>query len=523
MQDAAGQPVDYSNGGYIQAVEPALGDPGYLELNHFYLANFQTQIWRVPTASNHPIKDATVTFELADGYDALSEYVVSFDPVSSNASMANWGGYYDDYTWSARGADAATQNADGSWTVSLGDLPTMGGTVYQFNVRNADGSAFTHTDRFIAEATLTGSYFQGTGCALPPIENPAPTPDIGECQVEYLGTTIWTKTDRDITDRIKVHDGEISDAKGEVNADGWGAGSDQWGEGATRTFRLYGGTHTELTNVQYEVQAVRGFNFDSSTVSALSTPGGGALQGNGLTEAIEGAGAIEFVDERTIRMSVDTMPAHSSFSFNVTGVLDATTNAMVLHHRLIGDDPNCEPVIPTDPEEPPVSPEEPPVSPEEPPVSPEEPPVSPEEPPVSPEEPPVSPEEPPVSPEEPPVSPEEPPVSPEEPPVSPEEPPVSPEEPPVSPEEPPVSPEEPPVSPEEPPVSPEEPPVSPEEPPVDAATPATPQSPSEVGDGAGEASDELAVTGSELSGFVAVFGALLLAVGVALSVRARRS
>ncbi|MGO2188773.1 MAG: hypothetical protein ACTH4Y_11085, partial [Microbacterium gubbeenense] len=358
MQGIDGKPAHYSNGGYIEAVEPALGDPGYLELNHFYLADYRTQVWRIPTATDHPIKDATVTFELADGYEQLDDFVVSFDPVSTNANMSKWGGNYVDYTWSARGAEAATPNADGSWTIALGDLPTMGGTVYQFNVRNEDGSAFTHTDRFIAQATLAGDYYQGTGCEIPPIDNPDPTPNIDVCQVEYLGTTIWKKTGDDITERIKVHDGEISDVQGEVNADGWGVGSDQWGEGATRTFRLYGGTHTELTNVEYEVQAVQGFSFDPSTVSALSTPGGGALQGNGLTEAIEGAGAIEFVDENTIRMPIDAMPAHSSFSFNVTGVLDETTDVMVLHHRLIGDDPNCEPVVPAPTEEPTPAPTE---------------------------------------------------------------------------------------------------------------------------------------------------------------------
>lgn len=346
MQDLSGQPVAYSNGGYIEAVEPGLKDPGYLEMNHFYQDGNATQSWRIPTASNHPIKDAKVTFKLADGYGDLSKYTVSFDPVSTNAKMVNWGGFYDDYTWKARGADAATQNADGTWTVALGDLPTMGATVYQFNVRNADGSVFPVNDQFVAEAKLTGSYFQGTGCALPPIDNPTPTPDIQKCQVEYLGTTIWTKTDSDITERIKIHDGGVSDTKGEVNADGWGAGSDAWGEGDTRTFRLYGGSHAELTNVRYEVKAVQGFSFDPQTVSALSTPGGGALQGNGLTEAVEGAGAIEFVDKKTITMSIDKMPADSSFSFSVGGVLDDTTDAMVLHHRLIGDNPNCEAATP---------------------------------------------------------------------------------------------------------------------------------------------------------------------------------
>src|SRR5690625_971247 len=289
MVDLAGKPVHYSNGGYIQAVEPALGNPGYLEINHFYLADYKTQVWRIPTASDYAIKGATVTFHLGDGYDDLSDYEVSFNAQSTNANMVGWGGDYANYTWSALDDGAATPNADGSWTVDLGDISAESGTVYQFNVKNKDGSAFTHTDQFLAHAALSGQYFEGSGCDLPEIENPAPTPGIGECQVEYLGTTIWTRTDKDITKRVKVHDGEISDVEGEVNADGWGAGSDQWGEGDTRTFRLYGGTHTELTNLQYEVQAVQGFAFDTSTTPSLSTPGGGALVGNGLTEEIEGA------------------------------------------------------------------------------------------------------------------------------------------------------------------------------------------------------------------------------------------
>ncbi|MGO2092267.1 MAG: LPXTG cell wall anchor domain-containing protein, partial [Microbacterium gubbeenense] len=66
----------------------------------------------------------------------------------------------------------------------------------------------------------------------------------------------------------------------------------------------------------------------------------------------------------------------------------------------------------------------------------------------------------------------------------------------------------------------EDPPVSPEDPPS-AQTPVAPESPSGAG-GAGDPPHELAATGSDIGGIVAVFGALLLAAGVALSLRTRR-
>jgi hypothetical protein len=46
-------------------------------------------------------------------------------------------------------------------------------------------------------------------------------------------------------------------------------------------------------------------------------------------------------DGTRFTVHVDRMPAMSSLSFNVTGVLDGSRNTMVLDHRLIGAMPDC--------------------------------------------------------------------------------------------------------------------------------------------------------------------------------------
>lgn len=353
MVDLQGNPVHYTNGGYIEEVTSAFGDPGLFEMNHFYVgsgANL-TQVWRVPVATDYTIKDAKISFKLPLELQG-ADVAVAFDPVSTNARIKDWGPTYAKYQWSQRAQ--AVDNGDGTWTVSLGDLPRSAGTVFQFNV--AIGSTgLTPVDRFVASAELSGTYAPGTNggnCGI--TDQPAlpePTPDLPPCTAEFMGQTLWTVYDRDITVRTKIQGDSQTDELGEVNSDGWGAGADAWGEGDTRTFRLYAATKIPLVDVTYVIDAVQGVTFDPASVTgSVSTPGGGQLQNNGYVEQVEGASVTANADGTQLTVHVDRMPAMSSLSFNATGLLDGTQATMALNHRLIGAIEGCEekePVVET--------------------------------------------------------------------------------------------------------------------------------------------------------------------------------
>lgn len=339
MVDFQGNPVQYMNGGYISEVSPGLGDDALFEMNHFYVPQDHLQVWRIPTATfDHAVKDASVVFTLPEEVTELGLPVI-FDAVSTNGRMALWGAPYTDATWSSRAT--AINNGDGTWTVDLGDLPRNSGTVYQFNVDyRGHEEAFGPESRFVASATLTGTRPAGEGdCPLP-----EPTfPDLNEtegqvCVANFYGETLWSAYDGDITRRTKFANGHTGDGLGEVNSDGWGA--DGWGEGANRTFRLYGATTKPLNNVTYRVTAEQGVTFGTAS-PAVNSPGHGQLQANGYTAAVEGA-RVQQVSSTEFLVTIDHMPAMSSFSFNVSGQLDGSGDPMILHHALNGAVADCE-------------------------------------------------------------------------------------------------------------------------------------------------------------------------------------
>ena len=193
MVDFAGDPVHYTNGGYIREVTPALKNSGMLEINHFYVGSGANlaQVWRIPTATKDAIKDARVTVKLPPAV-VTGGYKVTFDAVSVNSRISAWGDNYSGFEWAERAK--ATDNGDGTWIVDLGDLPAGAGTVYQFTV--AVGSAVSINDRFVASASLTGTYEQGGNngkCGAPspnPTDSPtasadptpAPTPSVSPTQ-----------------------------------------------------------------------------------------------------------------------------------------------------------------------------------------------------------------------------------------------------------------------------------------------------------------------------------------------------
>lgn len=348
MTSVDGTPTDsFVNGGYIKEVNPVLGDPGLFEMNHFYYGSGDTltQVWRIPTATDSTILDAKVTFTLPT---EVKDLKVTFDSTSTNANMVKWGGNYAKYTWASQAT--AVDNGNGTWTVDLGDLVAGTGTVYQFMVE-LGGSNFTPADRFVASADLTGTYAPGTNGGKCPITDapakPTPTADLEACTAEFLGQTLWSIYDRDITVRDKVTGVDGDDTLGEVNADGWGAniGADGWKSGAERSLRLYAATTQELTNVTYTIDAVQGMTFGNVSTTA-DTPGAGQLQKNGYTAPVEGV-TITKVSDTQIVVTIERMPANSSLSFNATAVLDGSEQTLALNHRLNGDVAGCEQPEPT--------------------------------------------------------------------------------------------------------------------------------------------------------------------------------
>ncbi len=184
MQDFDGNTVHYSNGGYIEEVTPLLGDaPGLFEMNHFYIPQVQpdgVQVWRIPTATDKTITNATVTFTPPAEVDPAQ---VTFDAVSVNDRIVSWGGNYAKYEWLS---DKATHrvNEDGTVTVDLGTLEAGTATVYQFTYPMPGGGKPESEDaRYVAQAVLTGDLDAEAGdCVVPqdPSEDPTPGDDPSE-------------------------------------------------------------------------------------------------------------------------------------------------------------------------------------------------------------------------------------------------------------------------------------------------------------------------------------------------------
>ena len=111
------------------------------------------------------------------------------------------------------------------------------------------------------------------------------TPELTPCQATTVDRTVWSPYSRDINDRSKYAGswGSEEPKWGEANADGWivAKGSDPK-VGDSRTLRLYGAAHKDITNATLTLKAVQGLKFDASTINTISNPGAGALKDNGL-------------------------------------------------------------------------------------------------------------------------------------------------------------------------------------------------------------------------------------------------
>ncbi len=325
MVNLKGEPVHYTNGGYIKEVSPLLGHAGLFEANHFFLPNQNQQVWRYPLATDHTIKaGTTITVDLPDGMTntSFNAMAMSEGTQDINTRMKKWGEPYSKYTWQWFKADKLTAvQTDATaniWTLTFKrDFPANQATIFQFE-GDADLSG-----RYVAKARLRGAYAEGEGsCSYSPKDLPKlpDPPELSTCQMALLGRTVWSPYGNDITTREKFGaDWNMSASGwGEVNADGFGLSADAWAlDGKTGIMRFYGAVDKDFQGGTYTVAAQQNAKFVAGTIGELKTPGAGQLQGNGYTGAVSEFEPVISEDGSSISFKVDRLPAKSSFSFNV--------------------------------------------------------------------------------------------------------------------------------------------------------------------------------------------------------------
>ena len=346
-----------SNNGYTSKVSALFNNdsytaPGMFEANHWISGSQQN--WRFPVATKTKLAaGTTITVDLPDDMTNTVFTGKLETRAGLNAFMQGWGGQAATYTWNDGDFTATlTDAAKNIWTITLNKgLEANTGTAFQFTGTFPEGA-----ESSTATATLTGAQFPADGAVCGDLPTPE-TPELTKCQVTTVDRTVWSPYSRDINERSKYSSSWGSDEPkwGEANADGWfvATGTDPK-VGDSRTLRLYGATHKDLTNATLTIKAVQGLKFDASTINTISNPGAGALKGNGFTNTVEGLGEIKVSEDgETITVMIEHMPANSAFSFNINGILTGETlegspilAPIVLHNWLTGTDSEC--TVPTE-------------------------------------------------------------------------------------------------------------------------------------------------------------------------------
>ena len=346
-----------SNNGYTSKISTNFNTetykaPGMFEANHWIAGSMQN--WRFPVATKNKLAaGTTITVDLPDDM-ANTSFIGKLETRAGlNAFMQSWGPREAEYTWNDGDFTATlTDAAKNIWTITLNKgLDANTGTVFQFTGTFPEGA-----ESSTATANLVGAQFPADGQVCGDLPTPE-TPELAKCQVTTVDRTVWSPYSRDINERNKYAGswGSEEPKWGEANADGWfvATGTDPK-VGDSRTLRLYGATHKDLTNATLTIKAVQGLKFDASTINTISTPGAGALKGNGFTNTVEGLGDIKVSEDgKTITVTIKHMPANSGFSFNINGILTGETlkdspvlAPIVLHNWLTGTDSEC--TVPTE-------------------------------------------------------------------------------------------------------------------------------------------------------------------------------
>ena len=346
-----------SNNGYTSKISTNFNTetykaPGMFEANHWIAGSMQN--WRFPVATKNKLAaGTTITVDLPDDL-ANTSFIGKLETRAGlNAFMQAWGPREAEYTWND-GDFTATQTdaAKNIWTITLNKgLDANTGTIFQFT-----GTFPTGAESSTASANLVGAQYPADGQVCGDLPTPE-TPELSKCQITTVDRTVWSPYSRDINERSKYAGswGSEEPKWGEANADGWfvATGTDPK-VGDSRTLRLYGATHKDLTNATLTIKAVQGLKFDASKINTISNPGAGALTGNGFTNSVEGLGEIKVSEDgKTITVTIDHMPANSGFSFNINGILTGETlkdspvlAPIVLHNWLTGTDSECK--VPTE-------------------------------------------------------------------------------------------------------------------------------------------------------------------------------
>ena len=345
-----------SNNGYTSKISTNFNTetykaPGMFEANHWIAGS--TQNWRFPVATkNKLVAGTTITVDLPDDM-ADTTFIGKLETRAGlNAYMQAWGPREAEYTWNDGDFTATlTDAAKNIWTITLNKgLDAKTGTIFQFTGTFPEGA-----ESSTASANLVGAQFPADGQVCGDLPTPA-TPKLTKCQVTTVDRTVWSPYSRDINERSKYSSswGSEEPKWGEANADGWFTSRGEAKVGDSRTLRLYGATHKDLTNATLTIKAVQGLKFDASKINTISNPGAGALKGNGFTNTVEGLGDIKVSEDgKTITVMIAHMPANSSFSFNINGTLTGETlegspilAPIVLHNWLTGTDSEC--TVPTE-------------------------------------------------------------------------------------------------------------------------------------------------------------------------------
>ena len=346
-----------SNNGYTSKISTNFNTetykaPGMFEANHWIAGSMQN--WRFPVATKNKLAaGTTITVDLPDDM-ANTNFIGKLETRAGlNAFMQSWGPREAEYTWNDGDFTATlTDAAKNIWTITLNKgLDANTGTVFQFTGTFPEGA-----ESSTASANLVGAQFPADGQVCGDLPTPE-TPELTKCQVTTVDRTVWSPYSRDINERSKYAGswGSEEPKWGEANADGWfvATGTDPK-VGDSRTLRLYGATHKDLTNATLTIKAVQGLKFDASTINTISNPGAGALKGNGFTNTVEGLGEIKVSEDgKTITVMIKHMPANSAFSFNINDTLTGETlkdspvlAPIVLHNWLTGTDSECS--VPTE-------------------------------------------------------------------------------------------------------------------------------------------------------------------------------
>ena len=295
----------------------------------------------------------TITVDLPDDM-ANTAFIGKLETHAGlNAFMQSQGPREADYTWNDGDFTATkTDDAKNIWTITLNEgLDANTGTAFQFRCTFPEGA-----ESSTASVNLVGVQYPANGQVCGNLPTPA-TPELTPCQATTADRTVRSPYSRDINERSKYAGswGSEEPKWGEANADGWivAKGSDPK-VGDSRTLRLYGAAHKDITNATLTLKDVQGLKFDASTINTISNPGAGALKDNGFTNTVEGLGEIKASEDgKTITVTIEHMPANSAFSFNINDTLTGETlegspilAPIVLHNRLTGRDSEC--TVPTE-------------------------------------------------------------------------------------------------------------------------------------------------------------------------------